>query len=374
MPDDAATLPAQPISVDRLDLDHQNPRLGERGRADTLTQADIIEILWREFAVDEIAFSIAANGYLPYEALVAEAAPSGRYVVIEGNRRLAAVRLLLDGELRQRVRATDLPSLTPEQTQNLQTLPVIVTGRQTAWSYVGFKHVNGPQPWDSVAKAQYIAKIHEQYGIPLAEIATKIGDRHATVRRLYRAYAALRQAEEKGLFAPADVPGRLSFSHLYTGLDLPGIRDFVNVASDKDVALGASPIPEDRMQEFSELLVWLWGSKSQDKRPLVRSQNPDLRRLAAALSVREGVDALRADLPLERAAEIAEGDAKALRELLIRAKSDLQQAVGKVVTGYDGEEDLLVTTDNIRQLAQKIMFDMKDRQHELTRRDGDASQ
>jgi len=374
MPDDAVTLPAQQISVDLLDLDGRNPRLGERGRADMLSQAEIIEILWREFAVDEIAFSVAANGYLPYEALVAEAAPAGRYVVIEGNRRLAAVRLLLDGELRQRVRATDLPALSPERREALQDLPVIVTARKLAWSYIGFKHVNGPQPWDPLAKAQYIADVHEHYEVPLAEIATDIGDRHSTVRRLYRAHAALRQAASQGAFSPDDVHKRVSFSHLYIGLDLPGIRDFVKVASDTDVALGTPPIPADRMQEFSELLVWLWGSKSRAKHPVVRSQNPDLRNLDAALSAPEGVDALRAGLPLEKAVEIAEGDTKALRELLVRAKSDLQQAVGKVVTGYRGEADLLSTTDAIRQLAEKLMFDMRDKQRELSRRDGDKPQ
>lgn len=368
------TQAARPIEVGLLDLDGRNPRLGERGRADTLSQAEIIEILWREFAVDEIAFSIAANGYLPYEALVAEAAPAGRYVVIEGNRRLAAVRLLLDGELRQRVRATDLPALSPERTESLQFLPVIVTARRLAWSYIGFKHVNGPQPWDPLAKAQYIADVHEQYKVPLADIATNIGDRHSTVRRLYRARAALNQAESQGKFSPDDVPKRVSFSHLYIGLDLPGIRDFVAVASDMDVALGKPPIRADRMNEFAELLVWLWGSKSRAKPALVRSQNPDLRNLDAALSAPEGIDALRAGLPLEKAVEIAEGDTKALRELLVRAKSDLQQAVGKVVTGYQGEEDLLNTTDVIRQLAEKVMFDMRDKQRELSRRDRDKRQ
>lgn len=374
MPDNVETLVPEQIAVGLLDLDHRNPRLGERGKTESLSQDEIIEILWREFAVDEIAYSIAANGYLPYEALVAEAAPGGRYVVIEGNRRLAAVRLLLDGELRQRVRATDLPVLPPERTENLQSLPVIVTTRQLAWSYIGFKHVNGPQPWDPLAKAQYIADVHEQYEVPLAEIATDIGDRHSTVRRLYRAHTALRQAAAAGAFSPDDVHKRVSFSHLYIGLDLPGIRDFVKVASDTDVALGAPPIPADRMQQFSELLVWLWGSKSRAKQPVVRSQNPDLRNLDAALAAPEGVDALRAGLPLEKAVEIAEGDTKALREILVRAKSDLQQAVGKVVTGYQGEADLLATTEAIRQLAEKLIFDMRDKQRELSRRDSDKPQ
>ena len=66
------------------------------------------------------------------------------------------------------------------------------------WDFIGYKHVKGPQEWDSIAKAEYIARIHEEYKIPLDQIAKAIGDRNATVERLYRGLKVLRQAEEAG--------------------------------------------------------------------------------------------------------------------------------------------------------------------------------
>jgi hypothetical protein len=60
-----------------------SPRLGETG----LTQGEILERLWRRFAVDEIAMSIATNGFFGYEPLFV-VIEDGRKIVVEGNRRL----------------------------------------------------------------------------------------------------------------------------------------------------------------------------------------------------------------------------------------------------------------------------------------------
>ncbi len=45
--------------------------------------------------------SIAYSGYFDYEPVFVEKAKDGEFIVIEGNRRLAAVKLLLDAGLRQ---------------------------------------------------------------------------------------------------------------------------------------------------------------------------------------------------------------------------------------------------------------------------------
>src|SRR5205807_508421 len=102
------------------------------------------------------------------------------------NRRLAAVKLLVDAALRTRVKATKLPSIDSARAENLKQLPVIVTTREDSWRYLGFKHVNGPATWGSYAKAQYIALVHNNYGIQLSDIADQIGDNNSTVLRMYR--------------------------------------------------------------------------------------------------------------------------------------------------------------------------------------------
>ena len=146
------------MSVDDLLFDAENPRLVEYTLSATPSQFDLLKALWEKMAVEEVAMSIAHSGYFEHEPLFVERRSDGKFVVIEGNRRLAAVKLLLDGELRKRIGAKDLPSIDAidrSRRATLQTLPVIQTTRKKVWRYLGFKHVNGPSTWGSYAKAQY---------------------------------------------------------------------------------------------------------------------------------------------------------------------------------------------------------------------------
>src|SRR5580700_3461590 len=83
--------------VGSLLLDAENPRLVEYGLTAGATQFDILRVLWERMAISELAMSIAYNGYFEHEPLFAITHPGSEdLVVIEGNRRLAAVKLLLD--------------------------------------------------------------------------------------------------------------------------------------------------------------------------------------------------------------------------------------------------------------------------------------
>jgi hypothetical protein len=93
----------------------------------------------------------------------------------------------------------------------------------------------------------------------------------------------------------------------------------------------------------------------------VESQNPDLRVLDEVLTTKDGTAALRRGLPLAVARDIGKGDEQLFREALIAAKQSLQEARGKLLTGYDGEIDLLRLIKEIVDLADSIHGDMKGR-------------
>jgi hypothetical protein len=191
-----------------------------------------VKALWEEMAVEEVAMSIAYSGYFEHEPLFVERTGGGKFVVIEGNRRLAAVMLLVDADLRKKVKATNLPAITKEKADALKELPVIVTTRRESWRYLGFKHVNGPATWGSYAKAQYIAHVHNEYGVPLEEIAQQIGDYNSTVLRMYRGLMIVEQAEDACVFKRADIAkNKFHFNYIYTGMDYPGIINFLGLRS-----------------------------------------------------------------------------------------------------------------------------------------------
>jgi hypothetical protein len=158
----AAGVPAPtPISPQDLYLDHENPRLVEE-IGPSRSQDEIIRHIWKQFDAAEIALSIAHNGFFKHEPLYA-IREGRRLVVIEGNRRLAAVKILLDRELQGRLDIRDSPSTSSRIASDLSTLPVIVTTRRDVWQFIGVKHVNGPSVWRSEAKAEYVRRVHDHW-------------------------------------------------------------------------------------------------------------------------------------------------------------------------------------------------------------------
>lgn len=347
------------VPTDQLYLDDANPRLIDRGGS----QAELLATMWSDFAVEEVALSIAANGYWDYEPLVV-ATEANRLIVIEGNRRLAAVKILLSPEDRVRVGATNLPELSDERRAELAELPVVDSSREDAWKYIGFKHVNGPQAWQSYSKAQYISWVHNDLEVPLDKVAETIGDTHSTVQRLYRALMTLEQAESERIWSREDrFKQHFSFSHLYVGLNgYAGIQAFVGL--DGPPADTPKPVPEDKLPQLQELLLWMFGSSKDEIRPVVQSQNPHLRQLDQVLQNSNAVAALRSGLPLDSALDVAKGDSAKLRENLVNARRLLQDARGKVLTGFQGEKDVLDAAEDVLALAESVVDDM----HAMQRR------
>lgn len=353
-----------PMKVDRLLLDPDNPRLAS---ADTETdQKALVKFMWEEMAVDEVALSIAANGFFHEEPLLvipadekpSKAGEEQKYTVVEGNRRLCAVMLLRDPKLREFVKATNLPTLSQVQIDDLADLPVsIYQTRKELWAYFGFRHINGPKSWDAEPKAKYVATVHEQYKIPLVEIARKIGDQHSYVKRIYRGYVLLEQAEKAGFDRANRQANRFNFSHLYTAADQQPYQKFLGIESEG--SLRRDPVPKSKLCELRELMGWLYGSKSEKKSPVIRVQNPDLNYLREVIGNKNGLAALRSGLPLDRALQISKGDTQVFRESLFKAKTSLQEAKSVVTTGYKAAEEDDALMEDVRKIMESIQSEMK---------------
>jgi len=171
---------------------------------------------------------------------------------------------------------------------------------------------------------------------------------------------ALKQAEAAGVYSKdARTRRHFSFSHLYTGLDYSGIGTFTAIAP--LVPPTDKPVPRRKLKAFGELCVWLWGDASRNREPVIRSQNPDLRKLDETLQSADGIAALRAGYSLTTALDIARGDTALFREALLKAKQSLQEARGKVVTGFNGEPDLVREMEQIVDLTSALEDDMSKR-------------
>jgi hypothetical protein len=347
------------VGIDKLILDQHNPRLAAGTNGDVLSQRDLVARLWTEMAVDEVALSIARNGYFPGEPLLAiPEAGTDRLIVVEGNRRLAAVRLLLDDSLRRELKATDLPPISDRRRGELHQLPVrTYESREQLWSYLGFRHINGTKPWDAYSKAKYVADVHETYDVSLDEIANRIGDRNATVVRLYRGLKVLQQAEAATDFSVADrMSRRFAFSHLYTAVDQGEFQRFLGITPAG--SLKTNPVPRSHLDALEELTVWLYGRKSLGIEPVVRTQNPDLNTLREVVASKRGLSLLRAGRTLAAAHEASLGEELRFTEALNAANEDLITANGTVTNGYDGSTGPLSTLENIENITGRLRVEM----------------
>jgi len=91
--------------------------------------------------------------------------------------------------------------------------------------------------------------------------------------------------------------------------------------------------------------------------PIVVSQNPHLRQLDRVVSDQNSLAALRGGMPLSVALDVAKGDRVKLREDLVAAKRLLQDACGKVLTGFTGDRDLVRMIEDILELTEAIPRD-----------------
>lgn len=342
--------------VSDLHFDLENPRLVEFGITSRTSENEILETLWDAMDVSELALSMSVDGYFEHEPLIVTK-EKGNLVVIEGNRRLAALKVLTQPELAAG-KNWQVPDITQERKDSLQSVPVATKSRKDAWRYLGYKHVNGPTKWTSYAKAKYIAEVHRQYGIPLEDIARQIGDGHGTVKKIHRGLMVLEQAEKAGVYDREDAfTKRIYFSHLYTAVQYDGFAKFLGLAPKDDVT--ETPVSEGKLDELGEVCRWMFGSEKEKQPAIIKTQNPDLRRLDAVVANKEAVLALRAGDSLESAYLISRPSGDVLEEALLEAKRALMRAKSYVSTGYDKSEDLLKQAGAVANLADAVYDEME---------------
>lgn len=341
------------VSPAELHFDLENPRFVEHEAAN---EEEIIQFLYDHVDVDELIQSILSAGYIDFEPLIVLRESK---IVVEGNRRLAALRLISDQALRTRLKI-NLPAITPAH-ELPPTLRVRwVSTRQEARDYIGFKHINGPFKWDALAKAKYAAQWLEEGG-DISAISRTLGDNHNTVRRLVNGWYALQQALADGFDLSQISKKNFAFSHLYTALTRASVRDFLNLsAEDLSDTPKRNPIPTDHRNDFQQLMSWLYGQEQKGEPTLIQSQNPNLNQLSRVLGHPEAKRMLIANRDLNVAFERVEPAASRFEDALMKAAKQSEDAMG--LSGfYDGDATLLRVADGLSRTTRSLLVVMRDK-------------
>lgn len=295
-----------------LRLDPENPRLPRDVDWGSKPEHQFLKEFIQRYNLMELAQSIADKGFTPRhaEALLVVENPSDTdtYVVVEGNRRLATLKLLTDDQYRKGAGATgyEWEELAREakKWKLSDNVPVFIYPDRTVLNdYLGFRHITGPRPWRPEAKARFIARLLSD-GESISEVRRRIGSNHRTVRRLAEAHAIYSQAINEDIPVDAVEAG---FGVFYNALDRKGVRDFLGLGPQVEInELPDSPIREDRKTELIQLIGLLYGDDSQGLDRVI-TESRELNKLDQVLANERARSNLLRDRNLDRAWRVSGG-------------------------------------------------------------------
>lgn len=258
--------------LDDLYLDPTNPRLGRANSGPNVTQERVLELM-RGWSLEELAVSFLESGFWPQEAVIVVKEPlydePAKLVVVEGNRRIAALRYLrgaINGNAVSRTWKQLAETADSVPSDLFTRIPYILAGsRSDVVAFLGFRHVTGIKEWDPGQKAEYIAHLVDDLNMSYEEIRRQIGTRKDTVRRNYIAFRVYKQMEsvEDGI-SLEQVEQR--FSVLFLSLREAGVQRFLGIDIRAEPENARFPIEEDQLEDLTHFAVWLFGT--DEKKPL----------------------------------------------------------------------------------------------------------
>lgn len=348
------------IPVDRLSFDPRNPRLPEEAAG--WSEAKVLKEMRDEWVIDELAASMVAHGYFAQEPMLVlpSEGPGERFIVLEGNRRLAALKLL-HGETDD---APFDPPATEEQLERLRDVPCVqVRSRDEIWAYLGFRHIGGIKEWSPEAKARFITEAVERHREeapdkdPFKAVGREFGSNALGVRNAYIALAILRHARDE-LGVPVHRVMSERFGVWTRLLNSPQVREYIGLDSPRTYDEVQGALRSLKLRRMSEVLGDM---QEQEGRSAVLRDSRDATRYGRVIAHDKARRELRATGDLAYAATIAERSSAAKRMWKLQRELRLLRSELESSESIDGIEDLLQICRDIQIDARGIQLDMQDR-------------
>ncbi len=359
------------VSPNKLFLDPQNPRLPIEAQGKE--EAKIKEALRKSF-LDELAHSMAKNGYFDEEPLVAIpknlpsefskktydelkankkynhflSSETTNFIVVEGNRRLCTVKLLLSGEV------SSYPKISSGIRTDLQNLPVIIyPNRKEVIAYLGVRHIIGVKKWDAYAKARYIASLKEEFGLSIDDIQDSVGDTSNSARKTYFSYKLIELIENE--FEDYDTSkAKDNFSYLMLALGQGPIKDFLGLPKQWSNVDFENLIPQEKIENAFVLFSWLFG-EGKEKSKVVEESREITGKLTSVLRDADATAYLIEFRNLEEAYERCGGESLLLIKYLKRANRYLGKSLPLVEKYYNEEVEIQIQeTERLLDTINKI--------------------
>lgn len=351
------------LPVASLHFDRNNPRFPPKVAQGPLE--DLMQRFVRDERLLEIIESIGNHGFFPGEPLLVVPDGGNNYRVVEGNRRLAALKLLAR-ELEPPSGRTSIEEAVDAADYRPEKVPCLVFDDENEiLRYLGFRHITGIKAWSALQKARYAARMYDKYRkLPEDEglrlLARETGSRRDTVGQMLTALELYDRAEKENFFGLKIDPEQVEFSLLGTSLSYSNLIDFLGLDSRTDLDVKGL-----KVNALKELFDWLFVTEGRAKPIVTESRN--LRKLAAVVKSPTAVKELRLSGNLDQAYELSSGPEQALAEVLKTALRKLETAQGLVPKVSKIGEEHMDLAEGISEAAAAVQ-DLIEGAHRRQRR------
>jgi len=342
------TIKIEPLPLESLEFDPLNPRLPQslvRGNNDS----EVINWMLSDASIIELMGSIGEKGFFPAEPLLVVKDPkkANKYIVVEGNRRLTAVKLLSHPEL-----ATKRSKAVTQVSQEAKIIPkglpaLIFSKRKEILDYLGFKHITGVKAWSALAKAKYLRELqreykklslHDQY----KSLAKAIGSRSDYVRELLLGLDIFDKINDSDYFNIQGLDEEtLDFGVYYNALKYSNIPHFLGI--NKNNRNPSSKIDVKNLKEFTK-----WISEKDRNNTTRLGESRNLSKLNLVIGNEKALKIFRQGRSLDEASMYTEEPHELFRNSIVESLSNLKVADSTMhLVSNPNDSDL----DNLKEIA-----------------------
>lgn len=249
------------LPLSNIFLDPNNPRfvtmdwedVPNDKISDEVVQNKVMSTLENEFNIESLVMNMEINGFLPIDRVIVKKVSNDNYVVLEGNRRICAAKVL-------KRKAEHGESVTAEVLESIEEIPCLTytgSNSEASWIFQGLRHIMGIQEWSAYNKARLIVTLMEEEDLKLTEVGKRFGLTAFGAGQWVRAYYAFKQAKETSDYTKEVDEKIFPYFQEVFNRSNGSLRDWMKW-NDKENKF------EDELN-FNEFLSWLYPRSSEDE-------------------------------------------------------------------------------------------------------------
>ena len=346
------------IDAVKLEFDPENPRfyrLNDKAGSDSA----VIEEMLDDESVQDLMLSIGEQGYFPGEPLLV-VKKGKKYVVVEGNRRLAAVKLL-NGEMSApKKKEKSVQLILDEAIHKPVKLPCLVyKNREDVLRYIGYRHITGVKEWDSLSKAKYLKELSDTFyqgvskDVLFKSLAKEIGSKPYYVGLLLTSLNLYEVAAESKFFSLPMTEKDVDFSYITTALGYKNITTWLGLEDRNDLAA-----QNLNTENLNKLFSWFFVRDQQGE--TIIGESRAITKLNTIVGYETAVDNLIKSKNLDEAFLYTNGQEEALDKALDIVESSLRVVWEMLLKNNNFSEKQESQANEIATFSRKVKRHIED--------------